>query len=391
MIIKNGLEVLRQKGYKPLQGQRVGLLTNPSAVDKDLQSTYEVLCHSDQVNVVALFAPEHGFAGALGDGEHFESRIDPKTQLPVHSLYGETLRPTADMLKDIDVIVCDIQDIGVRYYTFTWTISHMLEAAGEHGVTVVILDRPNPLGGKLIYGPPLSEDFSSLVGRYPVPVIHGMTLGEIIWMINETWNPRLARLSIISCEHWERDQRWEKTGLTWVPPSPNMPHLQTLQHYPGACLLEGTNISEGRGTTLPFEIAGAPWIDGPKLAKHLNAQDWVDDCGVRFRPHVFRPTQSKYAGEQCQGVQAHVMDFDVWNPIKAWLNVIATICHLYPNNFQWTPKNPQTGYSHFDRLVGSHNVREAIENGTSIGTLVPDWLVAAAQFKESRKPFLLYE
>ncbi len=391
MIIKNGLEVLRQKGYKPLQGQRVGLLTNPSAVDKDLHSTYEVLCHNDQVNIVALFAPEHGFVGALGDGEHFESRIDPKTQLPVHSLYGDTLRPTADMLKDVDVIVCDIQDIGVRYYTFTWTISHMLEAAGEHGVTIVILDRPNPLGGKLIYGPPLSEEFSSLVGRYPVPVIHGMTLGEIIWMINETWNPRLARLSIISCEHWERDQRWEKTGLTWVPPSPNMPHLQTLQHYPGACLLEGTNISEGRGTTLPFEIAGAPWIDGPKLAKHLNAQDWVDDCGVRFRPHVFRPSQSKYVGEQCQGVQAHVMDFDAWNPIKAWLNVIAMIRELYPNNFQWTPKNPQTGYSHFDRLVGSRNIREAIENGTSIGTLVPDWLVAAAQFKESRKPFLLYE
>jgi len=391
MIVRSGLEVLRLKGYKPLQGQRVGLLTNPSAIDRDFNNAYTILCNDERVNITALFAPEHGLMGMLDDGEHFETQHDPTTGLPVYSLYGKNLKPTADMFNDVDVLVCDIQDIGVRYYTFTWTISYLLEAAGEYGVTVVVLDRPNPLGGKTIYGPPLTDGFKSLVGRHPVPVMHGMTLGEIIWMINETWNPHLARLSIIPCERWERAMKWEETKLPWVPPSPNMPHLHTLRNYPGACLIEGTNLSEGRGTTMPFEITGAPWIDGARLAQHLNSQDWIDDCGVRFRPHAFRPAQSKFIGEHCQGVQAHIVDHDLWNPIKAWLNVIAEIRHLYPDDFAWLPINPITGHSHFDRLVGNSSVREAIDNGVTIGQLIPDWLVAAAQFKESRHPFLLYE
>lgn len=390
MTIRSGLEILREKGYKPLQGQRVGLLTNPSAVDNTLNSAYNILCSDDRVNVVAIFAPEHGFAGAITEGESITHQTDPRTGLPVYSLYGENLSPTAEMLESLDVIVVDIQDIGVRYYTYTWTVSHLLETAAKNNITVVLLDRPNPLGGTNVYGPPLMDDYKSLVGRYPVPVIHGMTLGEMIWMVNEAWNPHLARLSIIPCEGWRREMRWEDCALPWVPTSPNMPNLKTLHHYPGACLLEGTNLSEGRGTTLPFEVLGAPWIDSYKLAEHLNEQDWILDCGVRFRPHTFKPTYSKYTGEYCEGVQAHITDPDGWNPIKTWLGAIAEVHHMYPQQFEWTPNHPGTGYSHFDRLVGSRKVRDAIENGTPISRLIPDWLVKSAQFSEDRKPFLLY-
>lgn len=385
MTIKTGLEVLRQKGYKPLRGQQVGLLTNPSAVDANLDSTYDILCNDERINVTTLYAPEHGFMGAISEGEKIHTQQDPRTGLPIYSLYtSESARPTEEMFQDVDVVICDIQDIGVRYYTFTWTISHLLEAAAENAVTVVLLDRPNPLGGVNVYGPALKPELSSLVGRYPVPVLHGMTLGEAIWMINETWNKTLARLSIIPCEGWRRETRWEDTDLSWIPPSPNIPHLKTLHHYPGACLLEGTNLSEGRGTPLPFEITGAPWIDGTKLAKHLNTQEWLEGCGVRFRPHVFEPTRSKWTGETCQGIQAHIVDPAEWNPIKTWLNVIKAIHHLYPDDFAWHT-------AHFDRLIGSQAVREAIEDGKSIGSLTPDWLVDAAQFSEDRKPFLLYD
>lgn len=391
MIVKSGLEVLREQGYKPLQGLRVGLLTNPSAVDRNLDSAYHILTNADSVNITALFAPEHGFAGAVPDALKIDDYKDPLTSLPVYSLYGTNYRPTADMLKNIDVIVCDIQDIGVRYYTYVWTISHVLEAAAEHDVTVVILDRPNPLGGKKIYGATLEPEFSSFVGRYSVPVLHGLTLGELSWMINEKFNPHFARLSIIPCEHWERDMTWEATKLPWVPPSPNMPHLTTLKHYAGACLIEGTNLSEGRGTTLPFEVVGAPWIDGLKLAQHLNKQDWCHLYGTRFRPITFKPNESKFAGEYCHGVQGYIIDEQHWQPIKTWLNVIATIREMYPNDFQWLPTHPDTGRNHFDRLAGSAQVRYAIEEGIPISRLVPDWLTQSADFKKNRRPFLLYE
>jgi uncharacterized protein YbbC (DUF1343 family) len=391
MIVKTGLEVLREQGYKPLHGQRVGLLTNPSAVDRSLESAYSILCHEESIHMVALFAPEHGFAGALADGEQFGATIDPLTHLPVFSLYGDTLRPMPEMLKDIDVIVCDIQDVGVRYYTFTWTVSHVLEAAGDNDITVVVLDRPNPLGGLRVYGPTLNAGYSSLVGRYPVPVQHGMTLAEMIWMVNETYNPTLARLSIIPCEHYEREMTWEATHLHWVPPSPNMPHLNTLRQYIGACLVEGTNLSEGRGTALPFEVIGAPWIDGYDLARRLNAQSWSAQYGARFRPHTFKPTQSKWEGRVCQGLQVYVDDPTRWRPIEVWLHVIAAIRHAYPDQFDWLPASASGGHHHFDRLAGSSAVREGIMNGVPIADIAALWKPDVEAFTEARKPFLLYE
>ena len=372
-----GLEVLQASGYAALRGRRVGLMTNPSAVDRHLNSAYDLLRQG--VALVALFAPEHGFAGAVRDGEPIATQTDPRTGLPVYSLYGDSLRPTAAMLAGLDVLVCDIQDIGVRFYTFAWTISHIIEAAGEHGVPVVILDRPNPLGGVALAGPGLDANVSSFVGRYPVPVQHGLTLGELAQLLNIRHNPTPADLTVIACTNWQRDMTWEQTGRPWVPPSPNMPQLSTLRHYPGACLVEGTNLSEGRGTALPFEIAGAPFIDGHQLAALLNAQGWP---GVRFRPHSFRPAISKWAGEDCHGVQVHVLDAAAFRPVETWLAVIAAARTLYPA-FEWLP-------AHFDRLIGSDTVRSRIDSGADLEPLTRAWAAYHADFRQQRQPFLLY-
>jgi uncharacterized protein YbbC (DUF1343 family) len=388
MTVLTGLEVLRGEHFKPLEGQRVGLMTNPSAVDRDLRSDYEIFCDAPEVNLTALFGPEHGFMGAAPDAEHIATTTDPRTGLPVYSLYGRTFRPTAAMLSGLDVLVCDIQDIGVRYYTYTWTVSHILEAAGEHGVRVMILDRPNPLGGVVIDGPQLESAQSSFVGRFPVPVRHGLTLGELAQMINTRWNPTPADLTVIPCSGWRRDMTWQDTGLPWVPPSPNMPHLSTLWHYPGACLVEGTQLSEGRGTALPFEIVGAPWIDPLALAERLNAEAWAGGMGARFRPHTFQPFHSKFAGQTCHGVQVHITDPARWRSIDVWLGVIMAIRALYPAEFAWLPAHPDTGTHHFDRLIGAAWIRRQIEFDGAAGLPVSATLGQfAAEWAEDDRAF----
>jgi uncharacterized protein YbbC (DUF1343 family) len=399
MTISTGLEVLRRDKFSLLAGQRVGLMTNPSAVDHRLDSAYRILSQAPEVRLTSLFGPEHGFAGAAPDAQQIASTTDPRTGLPVYSLYGQSYRPSADMLKNLDVLVCDIQDIGVRYYTYPWTISHILEAAGEYGVRVMVLDRPNPLGGVVVDGPQLDPGLSSFVGRFPVPVRHGLTLGELAQMINTRWNPTPANLTIVPCDGWRREMAWEDTGLPWVPPSPNMPHLSTLRQYPGACLIEGTELSEGRGTTLPFEIVGAPWIDAFTLADRLNSEAWAEGMGARFRPHVFQPTQSKWAGQYCGGVQVYVIDPARWRPIQVWLSVITTIYTLYPDHFRWLPEHPDTGVQHFDRLIGSTWVRKEIEAGIRTGKstsaiIAPfaiEWTDDCRAFELERRPFLHYE
>jgi uncharacterized protein YbbC (DUF1343 family) len=379
-----GVEALRSQQFAPLKGKRVGLMTNPSAVDAQLNSTYDIFRHAEEVNLVALFAPEHGFMGAALDGEKVRSAVDARTGLAIYSLYGETLRPTREMLAGLDVLVCDIQDIGARCYTYLWTISHILEAAGEVGVELMILDRPNPLGGQ-VAGAPLSPECASLVGRFNIPIQHGMTLGELAQMINARWNPTPARLQVIACEGWRRAMSWQDTGLLFVPPSPGIPHPLTARHYPGACLIEGTTLSEGRGTALPFEVVGAPYIDGEALAQHLNAQAWQ---GVRFRAHVFRPFASKYAHTYCQGVQAHITDAALYEPISTWLGVLRAIRHLYPQDFAWLP--PVDNVYHFDRLIGSTSTRPQIDNGAALSELTAGWDNFVEAFKQERQAYLLY-
>ena len=334
-----GIDRLMAKDFEPLRRRRVGLLTNPSGVDSKLCPTTDLLAQADAVNLVALFAPEHGFTATVADGEKFDDTTDPRTGVPVFSLYGDSMRPTAEMLNAVDVIVVDIQDVGARFYTYVWTLSHLLEAAGEHDTEVLVLDRPNPLGGSAVRGAVLDEQFDTLVGRYPIPIQHGMTIGELAQMFNAVWNPTPAPLTVIPYAGWDREMRWHQTGLTWVPPSPAMPHLHTVQNYPGACLVEGTTLSEGRGTALPFQVVGAPFIDGPALADALNGLDLPT---VTFRPHTFTPSTSKYAGEVCGGVQVHLLTAAA-DAVEIWVRVLTVIWEQYGAQVAWRD-------AHFDRL-----------------------------------------
>ncbi len=361
MAVYLGIDVIASQNFRVLEGKHIGLYTNPSGVSASLRSTYDILLNQANINLVALFAPEHGAFASAQDSVHIDTATDSNTGIPIYSLYGNTLKPTAEMMEDIDVIIVDIQDIGVRYYTYTWTLTYLLEACGQYDVEMMILDRPNPLGGKPA-GPVLSEQFSTFVGRFPVSVQHGLTIGEMAILVNQNWNPYPASLTVIPCQGWTRDMQWLDTDLPWVPPSPNMPHFSTVLHYPGSCLLEGTNLSEGRGTTLPFEIVGAPWIDSAKLADKVNgaisSQSIMPTRVSIARPHTFRPTISKFAGEDCHGIQLHVNFPRHFNALETWLIIIDIIRNLYPDDFKWLePPTPSEPY-HFDRLIGVPNIRE---------------------------------
>ena len=385
-----GLEKLRSDNFALLQGKRVGLMTNPSAVDHQLRSTYDIFSQSDDVNLTTLFGPEHGLAATAPDAISVDHAVDTRTGLPIYSLYGKTYRPTPDMLDNLDVMVCDIQDIGVRFYTYIWTISYILEACGEQGKEVVILDRPNPIGDR-IAGGSLEEGMASFVGRFDIPIRHGMTVGELSQMINERWNPSPCALTVVACEGWRRTTLWSNTGREFVQPSPAMPNFTTALHYPGACMLEGTHLSEGRGTSLPFQCVGAPYIDGNRLSEKLNAQNLA---GVRFRPHAFLPYSSKYAGEACYGVQLHITDVELFDPLSAWLATIIEIKTTYPKQFKWLPPIPaehkRSPQWHFDRLLGSKKYRHMIDSGASVHDLMAEWPNYCDEFCEIRKPYLIY-
>ncbi|NDJ61779.1 MAG: DUF1343 domain-containing protein [Chloroflexi bacterium] len=387
IAFQTGLDVLIADDFGALMGKRIGLLTNPSAVDQHLRSTYDIFHRSEAVNLAALFGPEHGFMGAAADGEQIGAAVDSRTGLPIHSLYGATYRPTAAMLAGLDAIVCDLQDVGARFYTYIWTIAEIMAAAGEHGVEVIVLDRPNPLGGRIIEGGPLDPALASLVGRGPLPIRHGLTVGELARLINAVLLPKRAHLTVIPCVGWSRDLVWPALGRPWIAPSPNIHCVEALLHYPGACLLEGTNLSEGRGTAQPFQWVGAPWIDGPALADHLNQQGWP---GVRFRACAFQPTASKWAGQVCHGVQAHITDTPAWQPVRAWLGVIAAIRRLYPDDFAWLAPTDPAGDHHFDRLIGSRTTRSLIDSGAPLAALMIGWDAFCAEFDAQRQPYMLY-
>lgn len=379
-----GIDVLEREQFRQLAGQRVALFTNLAAVNRDMVPTYRIFNECDQFELVCFFSPEHGLNGMVADGIAVDSTADSVTGLPVYSLYGDQQAPTTAMLQDVDTVVCDIQDIGVRYYTFLWTLTHILEVCGNHHTAVVVLDRPNPLG-EHIDGGGLDAALGSLVGRFSIPIQHGMTIGELATMINATWNPTPAEVDIIRCEGWQRNTPWSATGRPFVPPSPNMPHLSTAQHYPGACLIEGTSLSEGRGTALPFEVVGAPFIDAFALAATLNAQSIA---GAQARPHVFQPTSSKFKGQPCAGIQLYITDLQQFRPLPAWLQVLGTIRQMYPQQFEWLA--PHNGQQHFDRLIGDTTTRSLIDEGATLDTIVADWEAFHAAFREQRQPFLLY-
>ncbi|MGA9287561.1 MAG: DUF1343 domain-containing protein, partial [Anaerobacillus sp.] len=337
------------------------------------------------VDLKALYGPEHGVRGSAQAGDYVEYYTDEETGLPVYSLYGSTKKPTPEMLEGIDVLLFDIQDVGTRFYTYIYTMAYAMEAAAENDIEFIVLDRPNPLGGEAVEGPVLDDEYSSFVGKYEIPLRHGMTVGELASLFNEEFNIG-ADLTVVEMEHWKRNMYYDDTQLEWVLPSPNMPTLDTALVYPGAALIEGTNVSEGRGTTKPFELIGAPFIKSTELTDELNG---LDLPGVDFRAASFTPSFSKHAGELTHGVQIHVTDKEAFKPVKTGVSLVKTIHDLYPDDFEFRAEN-SSGVSFFDLLVGNGWIREAIEEGHTVEEMEQQWQGDLEDFKEVREDYLLY-
>lgn len=362
---------------------RIGLVTNPSATDSKLRSTLDLLVKTGQV--VALFGLEHGVRGHIQAGDKVPSTIDQATGLPAFSLYGETRRPTAEMLQGVDCLVFDLQDVGCRFYTYLYSLLYLLEAAAEHQLPIFVLDRPNPLGGQRVSGNILEDEYISFVG-YPLPNRYGLTIGELARYFNTTRKIGAA-LTVVKMEGWRREFLWSDTGLSWIPPSPNIPTATTALVYPGTCLVEGTNLSEGRGTTRPFELIGAPWLDAEGLAGKLNIQRLP---GVIFRPTYFTPMFSKHQGQLCAGVQIHVLDPESYEPVATGVRLLETIALGY-SEFEFL-KPPGQRYF-FDLLAGTNGLREVLSerNQHGVELLLQSWQAAAEGFAHKRQEFFLYQ
>lgn len=395
MSVKTGIDVCIEEEFKEFNGKRIGLLIHPASVDSNLRHTQDLFIqtirlsdHKNKCKVVALFTPEHGLYGTQEYMEEVKSFRDSHSSLPVYSLYGKTLKPTNLMLKEIDTMVIDLQDVGTRYYTFIWTMALTLLACAKNKKQVVILDRPNPINGITLEGPVLESDFSSFVGLYPIPIRHSMTIGELAGMFNSHFKIS-AELEVIKTQGWNRKMWFDETGLPWVMPSPNMAILETAIVYPGMCLLEGTNISEGRGTSRPFELFGAPWIDELKLCQELNKEKLP---GVIFRPVHFIPSASKFKNELCKGAQLHITTRDEFLPFLTGVHIVRITRNMYPKFFKW--RQPPYEYEEkklpFDSLAGNSWLREYIEQDKPLKEIQSQCEKELESFKHIREQYLLY-
>jgi uncharacterized protein YbbC (DUF1343 family) len=389
--VSTGLEALLADP-SPVAGRRVGLVTNHAAITGDFRHAVPLFANDSRWTLVRLFGPEHGIWGEAQDMATVDHATDPATGLAVRSLYGRTfeeLSPRESDLDGLDTLVVDLQDVGSRYYTFVYTMALCMRVAAKAGIRVVVLDRPNPLGGLAVEGNILDLDFTSFVGMYPLPVRHGMTAGELACCFME--HDRLdLDLVVIPMYRWTRSMWWNDTGLPWVLPSPNMPTPETAAVYPGMCLVEGTNLSEGRGTTRPFEVWGAPWLDPFELAADLNALDFP---GVAFRPHFFKPTFQKHAGAVCGGVQTHVTDRNVFEPWRTGLWCIKVARDLDPDAFEWRREAYEfvTEHPAIDLLTGDPAYRVIVDEEGDLDAWIRDARVQSAAFAERRREWLLYE
>ncbi len=380
--VRPGIEVLISDHLKALHGKRVGLVTNQTGVNRRGVHDIDLLLAAG-VKLVALFGPEHGLRGQAQAGEKVDSGTDAPSGLPVHSLYGATKMPTPEMLSGIDVMLFDMQDVGARFYTYPSTLLFVLRAAEKAGIEVIVLDRPNPLGGELVEGPVLEPRHASFVGIFALPVVHGMTMGELATMFVRLEKLRV-KLTVITMKGWRRDIGPDTpTDIPWIAPSPNIPRLETAAVYPGTALFEGTNISEGRGTVAPFENIGAPFIDDTALHMQLNE---MQIPGTRFYGAIFKPTASKFAGEECHGVQLQVTDYNLFRPFATGLHMVKAVHDLYPDKFEFRSGAP----SYFDQLVGIGSVRKDITAGKSVAEIEAKWQIALDAFKKIRPAFLLY-
>lgn len=380
--VRTGLDNVGQhKGL--FEGKRIGIIANHTSYNSEGKHIVDVFRAMSGVRVVALFGPEHGFRGLEEAGATIDNQTDAATGLPIHSLYGKTRKPTPEMLADVDVLVFDIQDVGARFYTYLYTMSLAMEAAAEGGKRFVVLDRPNPLGGVQVEGPILQPQFATFVGLYPIPVRYGLTVGELAKMINgEGWLAKgvKADLTVVPLTGWQRGMWYDGTGLRFIKPSPNMPDLETATLYPGLCLIEGTNLSEGRGTPKPFRQFGAPWIDANALVAKLNA---LALPGLRFAPASFTPTSSKHQGQPCHGVEITLVDRNRLEPFWAGVLIVNELCRMYPDQFEWKA-------SHFDRLCGADAIRKAIISRESLVDLRDAWTVKSKAFEQKRRRYSMY-
>ncbi len=393
-MVRTGLEVFTSAGsdhagLRP--GSRIGLLAHPASVAGDLSHAVTRISERTPLRVTRLFAPEHGLYGEGQDMESIAGGRDPETGVEVISLYGSdagTLRPGAERLSGLDALVVDLQDVGARFYTFVYTMAHVMEAAGEVGLPVVVLDRPNPIGGKAVEGPVLDPRMASFVGRFPLPVRHGMTVGELARMFCAVFGVR-CELRVVPMSGWRRDMNARTTGLPWVAPSPNMPTPETALVYPGGCLIEGTNLSEARGTTRPFELVGAPWLEpGPWLA----ALTRHGLPGVRFRRASFRPMFQKHAGVTCHGCQVHVTEPRAFEPFRTYLSMVVEARRLHPEAFDWRREayEFETERLAIDLLLGRPEIRPALERGEPLAEIEQSWRPGLEAFVETRRRFLAY-
>ena len=389
--VKLGIDVLRARDFDILKGKKIGLITNPTGVDANLEATVDILHDAEGVDLVALFGPEHGIRGDTEAGGYVESYKDRRTGLPVYSLYGKTRKPTKDMLRGIDVLVYDIQDVGVRSYTYISTMGLAMEAAAENNVTFVVLDRPDPLTGERVEGPVLDLQYKSFVGMYPIPYVYGMTAGELAEMINlEGWlaDGKRCRLIVVPMEGWKRSMWWDETGLAWVPTSPHIPHACTVMFYVMTGLLgELGTANQGVGYTLPFELVGAPWIDGDALAEYLNNSKLA---GVEFRPMSYRPFYFDTSSTLLQGVQIHVRDREHLDLTAVQLTILDALRRLFPQNDIFERAKPER-LEAFDKVTGSTHLRTALEKHTSVEELLRSIDEERAQFMIKREKYLLYE
>lgn len=386
-----GVENFLKNHVATVRDLRVGLLAHAASVTQRLSSTVEEFFNQQAIDLKLLFAPEHGLFGAAQDMEAVGEERDPRTKLRVLSLYGrdvDSLTPKAKDLKDIDVLVIDLQDVGVRYYTYIYTMALSLKACGEAKIPVIILDRPNPLGGEGVEGNLLNPSFASFVGFYPLPVRHGMTIGELAQYFNDTQN-FCCTLTVIPMIGWQRAMHFDNTGLTWIPPSPNMPTFNTASVYAGSCLIEATEISEGRGTTKPFEWLGAPFIDAVKFCQHLNSQAFP---GVHFRPISFKPSFHKYAGKLCHGTQIHITDHKTYQSYNTGLHVIKALHDLYPHHFAWRDKPYEfvTDRPAIDLLTGTDLFRKGLESPHCLKEFFELCQTGTEEFLKERGDYIMY-
>ena len=384
--VRPGVEVFVEHPPAVVRGKRVGLITNQSGIDRQRRSTIDLLRAMPDLTLAALYSPEHGIRGTADT--RVASSTDEKTGLPIHSLYGDTNKPTPEMLAGIDVLVYDIQDLGVRQYTYESTLALAMQAAAEQRIPIVVLDRPNPVTGTIVEGNILEPAFRSFVGIYPVLSRHGMTLGELARMYNAEQGIG-AELTVVPVEGWRRAMWWDETGLPWVNPSPNIRRLDAAIHYPGAVFFEAINVSEGRGTDLPFEQIGAPWLEHTKVAAAMNAMNLP---GVRFEAVEFpvSETARKYPGQVLKGVRFTPTDRDAYRPLATSLLMIELIRRLHPDHFQWARANSrEPNMLTIERHGGTARLRAAIEAGT-LPDLLREWERDQEAFLQKRAPYLLY-